>query len=166
MAKKKAKKPAKAKKAAKKKPAAKIARKPAKKAAKKTAKRAAPQPAAKKAAKPKAAQKAKSAKKAKGPKKPPAGPRPLPWRQPQPGEVKLGVVDDYFSHLCVMTMKLDAPISLGERIHVHGHTTDLLQTVDSMQIAHQSVQQANAGDSVGIKVNDKCRAGDYVWKLP
>ncbi len=87
----------------------------------------------------------------------------LPWRQPLPGETKLGVVDDYFGHLGVIAFKLEQPLSMGQKIHVRGHTTDLVQAAESMQLGHQSVTTANPGDSVGIKVNVKCRAGDYVY---
>ncbi|MBI4374853.1 MAG: translation elongation factor-like protein [Elusimicrobia bacterium] len=80
--------------------------------------------------------------------------------------MKLGIVEDYYGHINVIALVLEQPLAVGEHIHVRGHTTDLSQAVESMQIGHQSVSQANPGDAVGIKVNDKCRKGDYVYKAP
>ena len=120
------------------------AKRPAKRAPKKKAAKA-KKPARKpaKAAK-KAAPKAKSAKK-KAQKAAPKEPV-LPWRAPLPGESKIGVVDDYFGHIGVIAFTLEKPVSVSQKVHVRGHTTDLLQTVESMQIGHPAVSSANAGD--------------------
>lgn len=88
----------------------------------------------------------------------------LPWRQPLPGETFIGVVEDYFGHLGVVALTLNQPLAVGDRIHVRGHTTDLIQVIESMQIGHQGVQAAGPKDSVGLKVGDKCRNGDYVYR--
>lgn len=85
--------------------------------------------------------------------------------QPQTNEQSIGKVEDYFSRIGVIALTLTAPLSLGETIHVKGHTTDLTQTVASMEINHAPIQNAKKGDSVGIKVNDKCRKGDAVFKV-
>ena len=76
----------------------------------------------------------------------------------------IGIVDDYYDHVGVIALNLQKALTTGDKLHVRGHTTDLIQTVESMQIGHQNVQQANAGDGVGVKVNDKCRKGDYVFR--
>jgi len=80
-------------------------------------------------------------------------------------ELRLGVVDDFFSHVGVIAIKLEEEISLGDTIHVKGHTTDFTQTVESMQIEHVSVQKAKKGDNVGIKVKERARKGDIVYKV-
>lgn len=85
--------------------------------------------------------------------------------KPQANERKVGEVEDYFSRISVIALTLADSLSIGNSIHVKGHTTDLTQRVDSMQIEHQPVQDAKKGDSVGIKVNDKCRKGDAVFKV-
>lgn len=85
--------------------------------------------------------------------------------QPAANEVSLGEVEDYFSHIGVIALTLKSALSIGNTIHVHGHTTDLTQTVDSMQIDHALIQDAKKGDSVGIKANDKCRKGDQVFRV-
>jgi len=87
----------------------------------------------------------------------------LPWRHPLPGETLAGVVDDYFSHIGVITFTLRKPLQVGDQIHVRGHTTDLTQEVVSLQIEHDSVKEAAVGKGVGIKVDDKCRRGDFVY---
>lgn len=85
--------------------------------------------------------------------------------QPAPNERLLGEVDDYFSHVEVIALYLKDSLSVGDTIHVHGHTTDYTVTVGSMQIDHQSVQGAKKGDSVGIKVPQKSRKGDRVYRV-
>ncbi|MFN3966975.1 MAG: HD domain-containing phosphohydrolase, partial [Endomicrobiia bacterium] len=55
-------------------------------------------------------------------------------------ELRLGIVDDFFSHVSVIALKLEDEVSVGDTIHVKGHTTDFTQTVDSMQIEHTPVQ--------------------------
>lgn len=89
----------------------------------------------------------------------------LPWRVPLAGEKRLGVIDDFYGHINVVAFTLEHPLSVGDRIHVRGHTTDLTQTVQSIQINHQNVSSAQAGDAVGIQANDKCRKGDYVYLI-
>jgi len=80
-------------------------------------------------------------------------------------ETVIGKVSDYFAHINVMALTLESDLSVGDTIRVKGHTTDLTQTVDSMQIEHQNVQTAKAGDSIGIKVKERIRKGDTVYKV-
>ena len=65
---------------------------------------------------------------------------PLPWRHALPGETMAGVVDDYFSHLSVITLTLQSPLKVGDKIHVRGHTTDMTEILESMQIDHQGME--------------------------
>jgi putative protease len=81
-----------------------------------------------------------------------------------PEEKQIGLVTHYFSNIHVMALDLTEPLSVGDKIHVKGHTTDLVLTVDSMQIEHQAVAKAGPGDSVGITVADKVRPGDHVYR--
>lgn len=80
-------------------------------------------------------------------------------------ELKLGVVEDFFQHVGVMAIKLNAELKVGETIHIKGHTTDFTQSVESMQIEHNTVTEAKVGDDVGIKVKEKVRKGDVVYKV-
>ena len=81
-----------------------------------------------------------------------------------PEEV-IGTVSDFFARPVVAGIELTAPLKLGDKIHVKGHTTDLELTVASMQINNVDVKEAKAGDSVGIKVSDRVRGGDTVYKV-
>jgi hypothetical protein len=90
---------------------------------------------------------------------------------PKPGviaptnSVLLGFVEDYFAKVGVIALTLKAPVSVGQRIQVLGHTTNLEQTVDSMQIDHAPVTQAKPKDGIGIKVIGRARCGDHVYLL-
>ena len=81
-----------------------------------------------------------------------------------PEEV-IGKVSDFFARPVVAGIELTATLSLGDKIHIKGHTTDLELTVDSMQINNVDVKQAKEGDAVGIKVSDRVRRGDTVYKV-
>lgn len=80
-------------------------------------------------------------------------------------EVEIGKVSDFFAHPVVAGIELTAPLKQGDKIHIVGHTTDMEMTVESMQIDNVNVQQAKAGDAVGIKLKDRVRKGDTVFKI-
>jgi putative protease len=80
-------------------------------------------------------------------------------------EEKIGLVSNYFSKISVAAIEItDGIVSVGDRLHFLGHTTDFESSVHSMQIEHKSVTVAKKGDSVGIKVSEKVREGDKVYK--
>jgi putative protease len=74
-------------------------------------------------------------------------------------------VEDYFAKIGVIALTLKMPLAVGRRIQVLGHTTNLEQAVDSMQIDHVPVQEAAAKSAVGIKVIGRARRGDHVYLL-
>ena len=78
---------------------------------------------------------------------------------------EIGKVAHYFTKIEVAVIDLTAPLSVGDKIAIKGATTDIEQTVDSMQIEHENVQTARAGDSVGLKVKDRVRETDVVYKV-
>ncbi|MFH1623181.1 MAG: hypothetical protein ABIA12_01530 [Candidatus Aenigmatarchaeota archaeon] len=77
----------------------------------------------------------------------------------------VGKVSHYFTNISVAVVDLDAPLNVGDLIKIEGATTDLLQTVESMQIEHKKVAAAKKGDSVGMKVKDRVRGGDNVYRV-
>ena len=80
-------------------------------------------------------------------------------------EEKIGFVSNYFSKISVAAVELtDGTVSVGDALHFLGHTTDFESTVHSMQIEHKSVTEAKKGDSIGVKVPEKVRKGDKVYK--
>ena len=80
-------------------------------------------------------------------------------------EVEIGKVGDFFAHPVVAGIELTGSLKVGDRIHIKGHTTDLELTVDSLQIDNVNVEEAKAGDSIGIKISDRARRGDTVYKV-
>jgi hypothetical protein len=79
-------------------------------------------------------------------------------------ESAIGTITHYFGHLSVAAVALTEQLKIGDRIHVRGHTTDLVQPVDSLQIEHAAVQQAGPGDDVALKVHDHVRVGDHIFR--
>jgi putative protease len=81
-------------------------------------------------------------------------------------EEKIGYVSNYFSKISVAAVEItDGTVSLGDTLHYLGHTTDFESTVNSVQIEHKSVTEAKKGDSVGVKVPERVREGDKVYKV-
>ena len=80
-------------------------------------------------------------------------------------EVEIGKVSDFFAKPVVAGVDLTGTMKKGETIHIMGHTTDLVMTVESMQIDNVNVEEAGAGVSVGVKVTDRVRRGDTVYKV-
>ncbi len=74
----------------------------------------------------------------------------------------VGEVIHYYTKLSVAIIDLSSSLVLGDQISIEGYTTDFQQTVDSMQIEHKNVEKAVKGDSVGVKVEGRCRKGDKV----
>ena len=80
-------------------------------------------------------------------------------------DVEIGKVSDFFARPVVAGIELTAPLKLGDKIHIQGHTTDIEMIVESMQINNVDVKEAKPGDAVGIKVSDRVRRGDKVYKV-
>lgn len=96
---------------------------------------------------------------------PPAGTAP-PVEEPASNEEAIGVITHYYSHLGVAVAQLNkGALKTGDTIHVKGHTTDFTQTVDSMEYEHQHIDQAGAGQNIGLKVIDHAREHDIVYRV-
>ncbi len=80
-------------------------------------------------------------------------------------EIRVGTVFSYFKKVGVAAVKLEADLAIGDTIRIIGATTDFTQKVESMQIEKNPVEKAGAGDSVGIKVKDRVRPNDVVYKI-
>ena len=80
-------------------------------------------------------------------------------------ETAVGKVSDFFAHVVVAGVDMTGSLKVGDKIHIQGHTTDIEMDVASMQINNQNVTEAKKGDSVGIKVPDRVRPGDTVYKV-
>ena len=81
------------------------------------------------------------------------------------GAVLLGKVRHYFAKVKVMTLVAEAPLSVGDTIRVKGHTTDLTQRVERLELEHEGVPSVSAGEEIALAVADRVREGDAVYKL-
>jgi hypothetical protein len=81
-------------------------------------------------------------------------------------ETKVGVITHYFGKLGVAVIKAtEATISVGDKIHIKGHTTDCTQAIESLQIEHQSVPRIEIGQEAGMKVSCHAHEHDEVFKV-
>jgi putative protease len=78
-------------------------------------------------------------------------------------EKEIGVVTHYFGKVFAGIIKLSAPLKIGDTIHIKGAHDDFTQTVTSMQVEHDVIESAKAGDEVGIKVDKPVHANDKVF---
>jgi len=81
-----------------------------------------------------------------------------------PEEV-IGKVSDFFARPVVAGIELTGTLTLGDKLRIKGHTTDFELIVESMQINNVDVKEAKAGDSVGVKVSERVRREDIVYKV-
>jgi len=81
-------------------------------------------------------------------------------------EKEVGRVSKYFAQIGVAAVEVEkGSIKVGDKLHFKGHTTDFEEVVGSIQIEHDQVEEAKAGDSVGIKVKERVRSHDLVYKV-
>lgn len=81
-------------------------------------------------------------------------------------EEKIGEVAHYFGKIGVAAVRItDGGLKVGDTVRFKGKSTDFEQSIDSIQIEHDSVESAAPGDDIGIKVSEKVREGDGVLKI-
>jgi putative protease len=81
-------------------------------------------------------------------------------------EEEIGKITHYFSKISVGVLEITkGSVQIGDTIHIKGHTTDYYQKVQSMQVEHSSVESAEKGMEVGLKVESSVREGDTVFKV-
>lgn len=80
-------------------------------------------------------------------------------------EEEIGRITHYFNKIGVAAIELTGNLTVGDTIHVKGHTSDWEQPVDSIQIEHESVESAGSGASVGIKVEGHAHEHDVVYRV-
>lgn len=90
----------------------------------------------------------------------------MPTEIPQAEEGKLiGRVSHYFSKIGVAVIDLSDSLKIGDTIRITGGQIDFTQTVESMEVEHQKLEEAKSGDSIGIKVGQKVREDYKVYKI-
>jgi putative protease len=77
----------------------------------------------------------------------------------------VGKITHYFTNIGVAVIELEDTLKVGDEISIEGATTNFTQKIESMQIEHNSVEEAKKGDSIGLKVVDRVREGDQVFKV-
>jgi translation initiation factor IF-2 len=81
-------------------------------------------------------------------------------------ETEIGKVSHYFAKIGVAAIEItNGSLSVGDTIHVKGHTSDFTQTVDSIQLDNEKIPTAVPGQAIGIKVKDHARQHDAVYKV-
>ncbi len=82
-------------------------------------------------------------------------------------EEKIGIVEHFFTHISVAAIKItDGELKVGDTIHIVGAHTDFTQTIDRMEIEREPIETAKPGDAIGIKVKERSREHDVVYKVP
>lgn len=81
-------------------------------------------------------------------------------------EEKVGTISNFFSKIGVAAISITyGELKIGDTIKIKGSTTDLTQTIETMEIDRNPVPSAGAGQSVGIKVKERVRPSDLVYKV-
>lgn len=81
-------------------------------------------------------------------------------------EEEVGVIDHYYNHAHIAGIWVkNGQLKVGDRIHIKGHTTDMEETVASLQIDHRDVRDAGPGSHVGLPVHEKVRPHDRVYVI-
>lgn len=81
-------------------------------------------------------------------------------------EQLIGTVTHYFSGPKVAVVKLtDGELAVGDEVHFHGHTSDFAERVTSMEVDHEKIERAEAGQEVAIQVIERARPHDAVYKV-
>lgn len=78
---------------------------------------------------------------------------------------EIGKVTHYFTNIGVAVIELSGALKEGDKIHIKGATSDFKQKVASMQIEHEKLEKAKAGQSIGMKIKEHAREGDSVYKV-
>jgi putative protease len=95
-----------------------------------------------------------------------AAPTPKPPAQAAPREERVGVVTHYYNHLSVAIIRIESgTLHVGDEIHIHGHTTDFTQKVESLEVDHAPATEVGPNDDFGLKVVEHAREHDVVYKV-
>jgi putative protease len=79
-------------------------------------------------------------------------------------EQDIGKVTHFFDKISVAVLKLTGELKTGDKIRIEADVP-FVQTVSSMQVEHKPIEEAKAGDDVGMKTDRPCKDGDKVIKL-
>lgn len=81
-------------------------------------------------------------------------------------EEEVGKITHYFGKISVAVVEVaKGTLKVGDKIHIKGSSADVEQTIDSLQVEHQNVEEVKEGESAGMKVSGKVHEGDIVYKV-
>jgi translation elongation factor EF-1alpha len=76
----------------------------------------------------------------------------------------IGTVTHWFGHISVAAVRLNEPLAVGDKIHIKGHSTDLVQTVSSMEVEHNKIDLARPGDDVALATDGPVHEHDLIFR--
>lgn len=80
-------------------------------------------------------------------------------------EKEIGKVAHVYDRINVAIIELSDTLKIGETVHIKGTKSDFTQTINSLQIEHKDVSEAQAKDFVGLKVDQLVHQHDKVFKV-
>lgn len=80
-------------------------------------------------------------------------------------DFKVGKVTHYYDKIGVAVIELSGDLAVGDTIKVSGHGREFTQEVASMQIEHENIKEAKKGQTVGLRVGEKAKENDEVYKV-
>jgi len=80
-------------------------------------------------------------------------------------DLQVGKVTHYYNKIGVAIIEISVPIKVGDKIKISGHDQEFTQVIDSMQVEHQSIEEAKKGDVIGLKVDQPVKEKDLVYKV-
>ncbi|MCK5547480.1 MAG: translation elongation factor-like protein [Thermoplasmata archaeon] len=85
--------------------------------------------------------------------------------QDMPEMVKIGKIAHFFTNIDVAVIELSDELAVGDEIAIRGETSNFNQVVDSMEIDRVKIEKAGQGQSIGLKVKERVRKNDDVFKV-
>ncbi|MBU0930337.1 MAG: translation elongation factor-like protein [Nanoarchaeota archaeon] len=78
---------------------------------------------------------------------------------------QIGTITHFYNHINVAVVLLIDTIKEGDTISIEGETTNFKQKVSSMQIDMKPIKIAVKGQEIGLKVKDRARTHDIIYKI-
>lgn len=79
-------------------------------------------------------------------------------------EEQIGKIIHYYDKIGVAVVRLEGTLKTGDSIHVKGKISDFEQKVESLQLDHKDAASAKKGEEVAVKLNERAKEGDVVYK--
>jgi putative protease len=86
-------------------------------------------------------------------------------RKKKMADLKVGKIIHYYGKIGVAVVELEDDLRVGETIKISGHGNEFVQSVSSMQIEHENIQEAKKGQTIGLKVDQEVKEGDEIYKI-